>query len=39
MHIMMTHIPTGMEKYYLGLQKGLEKVRIFVTVDVWETIN
>ncbi len=30
-------MPTnGIEKYYLGLEKGLEKVRIFVSVEVWE---
>ncbi len=29
----MTRLPTtGMDKYYLGLEKGLEKV----SVEVWE---
>ncbi len=36
MHSVMTHLPTGMDKYYLGLEKGLEKVWIRVSVEVWE---
>ncbi len=36
MHSVMTPLPAGMEKYYLGLEKGLEKVRIFISVEVWE---
>ncbi len=36
MYSMMTRLPTGMDKYYLCLEKGLEKVRIFVRVEVWE---
>ncbi len=30
-------MPTnGYGKYYLGLEKGLEKVRIFASVEVWQ---
>ncbi len=36
MHSMMTRLPMGMEKYYLGLEKVLETVRIFLSVEVWE---
>ncbi len=36
MHSLMTRLPMSMKKYYLGLEKGLEKVRIFVSVEVWE---
>ncbi len=36
MHSVTKCLPTGMENYYLVLEKGLEKVRFFVSVEVWE---
>ncbi len=39
MHNVMACLPTGMDKYYLGLEKGLEKVRIVVSVELWEYIT